>query len=115
LYTQYCETTPSGETEGLGVSFIEASACGLPIVTTRHNGLPEVVLDGVSGLLSEEGDITAMAQNIATLARDSGRWTAMGRAGREHVVRSFSLDQQADALLEHCTAVARAKPGRRRF
>jgi colanic acid/amylovoran biosynthesis glycosyltransferase len=115
LYTQYCETTPSGETEGLGVSFIEASASGLPIVTTRHNGLPEVVLDGVSGLLSEEGDVRAMARNIATLARDSGRWTAMGRAGREHVVTAFSLDQQADALLEHCTAVARAKPGRRRF
>ncbi len=114
LYTQYCETTPSGETEGLGVSFIEASACGLPIVTTRHNGLPEVVLDGVSGLLSEEGDVGAMARNIAALARDRGRWPAMGCAGRDHVVTRFSLDRQADALLEHCAAVARAKPGRGR-
>jgi colanic acid/amylovoran biosynthesis glycosyltransferase len=107
LYTQYCETTPSGETEGLGVSFIEASACGLPIVTTRHNGLPEVVLDGASGLLSEEGDVSAMAQNIATLARDRGRWTTMGREGRRHVTQNFSLARQADTLLEHCTAVAR--------
>jgi len=112
LYTQYCETTPSGETEGLGVSFIEASASGLPIVTTRHNGLPEVVLDGVSGLLSEEGDVAAMAENIAALARDRDRWPAMGRAGRDHVVQRFSLDRQTDALLQHCAAVARAKRSR---
>jgi colanic acid/amylovoran biosynthesis glycosyltransferase len=114
LYTQYCETTPSGETEGLGVSFIEASASGLPLVTTRHNGLPEVVLDGVSGLLSEEGDVTAMAQNIAALARDRGRWPEMGRAGREHVVQRFSLDRQSDELLHHCTTVAGAACGRQR-
>ena len=111
LYTQYCETTPSGETEGLGVSFIEASASGLPIVTTRHNGLPEVVLDSVSGLLSAEGDIAAMAQNIAALAQNSDRWTAMGWAGREHVVKSFSLDKQAEALFEHCMSASQIKRG----
>jgi glycosyltransferase involved in cell wall biosynthesis len=106
LYTQYCETTPSGETEGLGVSFIEASASGLPIATTRHNGLPEVVLDGVSGLLSEEGDVAGMARNIAALASRPERWAEMGRAGRHHVERTFDLDRQADALLAHCHTVA---------
>jgi colanic acid/amylovoran biosynthesis glycosyltransferase len=106
LYTQYCETTPSGETEGLGVSFIEASAAGLPIATTRHNGLPEVVLDRVSGLLSEEGDVTAMAHNIAELASSPQRWAEMGRAGRKHVEATFALDRQADVLFEHCRLIA---------
>lgn len=106
LYTQYCETTPSGETEGLGVTFIEASATGLPIATTRHNGLPEVVLDGVSGLLSPEGDVAAMARNIASLAAMPERWGQMGRAGRAHVEKMFDLDRQAAMLLEHCRAVA---------
>jgi colanic acid/amylovoran biosynthesis glycosyltransferase len=106
LYTQYCETTPSGETEGLGVSLIEASATGLPIMTTRHNGLPEVVLDGESGLLSPEGDIQAMARNIASVAANPARWTQMGRAGRAHVEAAFDLRRQAQALLEHCQAVA---------
>jgi colanic acid/amylovoran biosynthesis glycosyltransferase len=106
VYTQYCETTPTGETEGLGVSFIEASAAGLPIATTRHNGLPEVVLDGVSGLLSEEGDVTAMAKNIATLAMAPERWGQMGRAGRAHVEHTFSLDRQARMLLDHCRSIA---------
>lgn len=105
LYTQYCETTPSGETEGLGVSLIEASAAGLPIATTRHNGLPEVVIDGASGLLSEEGDVAGMARNIAALASTPERWGAMGRAGRAHVEKMFVLDRQADALLAHCQAV----------
>lgn len=106
LYTQYCETTPAGETEGLGVSFIEASASGLPIATTRHNGLPEVVLDGTTGLLSAEGDIAGMAGNIARLATTPESWDAMGRAGRAHVERRFALDRQADALLEHCRRIA---------
>jgi colanic acid/amylovoran biosynthesis glycosyltransferase len=106
LYTQYCETTASGETEGLGVSFIEASAAGLPIATTRHNGLPEVVLDQVSGLLSTEGDVTAMARHIAALASAPERWRSMGRAGRDHVEKTFDLDRQAAMLLDHCRAVA---------
>jgi colanic acid/amylovoran biosynthesis glycosyltransferase len=106
LYTQYCETTPSGETEGLGVSFIEASAAGLAIATTRHNGLPEVVLDGVSGLLSAEGDVSAMASNIAALASTPLQWEAMGRAGREHVEKTFALGRQAAALLDHCRSIA---------
>lgn len=105
LYTQYCETTPSGETEGLGVSFIEASAAGLPIATTRHNGLPEVVLDGISGLLSPEGDVAAMARNIAALAAAPERWESMGRAGRAHVEKTFALDRQAVMLLDHCRLV----------
>lgn len=106
LYTQYCETTATGETEGLGVSFIEASATGLPIATTLHNGLPEVVLNGVSGLLSAEGDVTAMAKNIATLATAPERWQQMGRAGRAHVEKMFELDRQAGVLLDHCRSVA---------
>jgi colanic acid/amylovoran biosynthesis glycosyltransferase len=106
LYTQYCETTPAGETEGLGVSFIEASAAGLPSVTTHHNGLPEVVLDGISGLLSREGDVTAMAMNIVTLATTPDRWGQMGRAGREHVEKTFALERQARILLDHCRSIA---------
>ena len=109
LYTQYCETTPSGETEGLGVSFIEASATGLPIATARHNGLPEVVLDGVSGLLSPEGDVSAMAANIAALASTPRQWEAMGSSGREHVEKTFALDRQAAVLLAHCRSIAASR------
>lgn len=109
LYTQYCETTPSGETEGLGVSFIEASAAGLPIATTRHNGLPEVVLDRISGLLSAEGDVMGMAKNIAALANTPDKWGLMGHAGRAHVEKTFALDRQAGLLLDHCRSIAQRR------
>lgn len=108
VYTQYSETAASGDTEGLPTSCIEASASGLPVVTTRHNGLPEVVLDGVSGLLSDEGDVQGMARNIASLAGATGRWTQMGRAGRRRAEECFSIDTQAQRLLDHCLRVSKA-------
>jgi colanic acid/amylovoran biosynthesis glycosyltransferase len=111
LYTQYCETTSFGEAEALGVSLIEASAAGLPIASTRTGGVPEVVIDGTSGLLSEQGDVSAMARNIAALATTPERWGQMGSAGREHVEQTFALDRQADMLLDHCRSIAARRSG----
>ncbi|MFO7768983.1 MAG: glycosyltransferase [bacterium] len=99
LYTQHSLTSPDGDEEGLGVSFVEASASGLPVVATRHDGIPEVVRDGVSGLLVREGDWEAMGDRIAELAVHPERWTSMGRAGRHHVVEHFSLGEQACRLV----------------
>ena len=93
IYTQHCMTGRDGDTEGLGVSFIEASASGLPVVSTRHNGIPEVVLHNRTGLLSEEGDVEGMARNIAALAEDPARWSAFGREGRRHVEQTFALNK----------------------
>lgn len=100
LYTQHCVTTADGDTEGLGLSFAEASACGLPVVSTRHNGIPEVVLHGQTGLLGPEGDVGAMAEHIVELAVDPARWSTMGRAGREHVAAHFTIDQAINRQLE---------------
>lgn len=96
IYTQYCETTREGDTEGQGVTFVEASSSGLPIVTTRHNGIPDVVLDGITGYLVEEGDIQGMADRIAKLARQPEQWKALGQAGRQHVEKNFSLEMQLE-------------------
>ncbi|MCA9295321.1 MAG: glycosyltransferase [Phycisphaerales bacterium] len=92
IYTQHCVTAKDGDMEGLGVVFAEASACGLPIVSTRHNGIPDVVLHGQTGILCEEHDIEATAQAIATLARSPELRAQMGHAGRAHIERNFNLD-----------------------
>jgi glycosyltransferase involved in cell wall biosynthesis len=94
LYTQHCKTAPDGDQEGLGVSFIEASATGLPIVATRHNGLPDVILDRETGVLVEEGDAEAMGRAIASLAKRPDKWVKMGQAGRQHIEETFDLENQ---------------------
>ena len=94
LYTQHCVTASDGDQEGQGVTFVEASACGRPIVSTKHNGIPDVVLDGKTGVLVDEGDVHAMGKAIASLARDPEMWTELGRAGRAHAERNFSIQGQ---------------------
>jgi colanic acid/amylovoran biosynthesis glycosyltransferase len=107
MYVQHSRTAPDGDEEGLGLTFVEASARGLPIVSTRHNGIPEVVLDEQTGYLVPEGDVDAMAQRITELAKNPSLWSTMGRAGRAHVEERFVLDRQVARTLEILEASAR--------
>jgi len=98
LYTQHCKTASNGDQEGQGVSFVEASASGLPIIATRHNGLPDVILDGETGYLVEEGDVKAMGRKIAHLAKKPEKWRRMGKAGRRHIEKKFDQKNQTERM-----------------
>lgn len=98
IYTQHCQTASDGDQEGQGVSFVEASASGLPIVATRHNGLPDVIIDGETGYLVEEQDTRAMGKRIAELANQPDKWLEMGRAGRTHIEKKFNLNRQSKKI-----------------
>ena len=100
LFLQHSVTAPSGDTEGLGITLLEAMATGIPIVVTRHNGFPETVLDGVTGLLVEEHDVDGMAAAIADLLSDAARARAMGAAGRERVRTLFDRADRTAHLRE---------------
>lgn len=93
IMVQHSVETADGDMEGLPVSLTEAAACGLPIIATRHSGIPEIVVDGVNGFLVEEHDVEAMAQRMLELARTPERWTAMGNAGRALVTGKFGHDE----------------------
>jgi colanic acid/amylovoran biosynthesis glycosyltransferase len=80
------------------VSFVEASASGLPIVSTRHNGLPDVILDEETGFLVEEGNSEEMGQKIAHLASNPERWNEIGRKGRMHMEERFDLSKQIEKM-----------------
>jgi hypothetical protein len=67
---QHSMATPEVKCEGTPVSVMEAGASGLPVVATRNGGIPDVVLDGRTGFLVEEGDVAAMAGRMIELARD---------------------------------------------
>ena len=79
--------------EGLPTTVLEAMAAGLPVVATAVGGTPEVVVDGVTGLLVPPRDSAALAQAIAALLRDPELRGRMGKAGRERVAQHFSVER----------------------
>lgn len=91
--------------ESFGVATLEASAMGLPVVAARIGGLPEVVQDGITGLLVEAEDIDALASAIHVLAKDPVRRQAMGRAGAAFVRRRFGWDASLDRMEQLYTKI----------
>ncbi|MCL6262743.1 glycosyltransferase family 4 protein [Craterilacuibacter sp. RT1T] len=76
--------------EGLPISLLEAMAWSLPIISTRVGGIPELVSDGVSGLLLDAGDIDGLRDALLRLALDASLRKSMGQAGRLRVASTFS-------------------------
>lgn len=79
-------------TEALSLALIEASFYGLPIVSTNIGGIPEVVVDQVSGFLSSTCDSNAFSNNIIKLLEDKNLRTRMGSAANKHIVNKFSRE-----------------------
>ncbi|MEW9669184.1 glycosyltransferase [Ammoniphilus sp. 3BR4] len=91
-------TGRKGDMEGLPVSILEAQATGLPVISTRHSGIPEAVLDGRSGFLAEEGNIKELAQKLLDLMNQPKRWTEFGSEGRIRVTEHFDAKKSAEEL-----------------
>lgn len=83
--------------EGLGVALLEASASGVAIVASAVGGIPEVVHDGVNGLLVPPGDTEALRHAIVRLLADPETRQTMGQAGRALMEREFSIERMAEA------------------
>lgn len=98
-------TAADGDQEGIPVTLMEAMATGMPVVTTRHSGIPELVEDGVSGLLAPEGDPAALADALRWLAGPPERARAMGRAARRRVAAEYDAAALDDALARHLDAL----------
>jgi colanic acid/amylovoran biosynthesis glycosyltransferase len=100
VFCQHSVVDPAtGDEEGLPVAILEAMAHGLPVVSTRHAGIPEAVLDAVNGFLVEEGDVDGMAERLCALAADPALRQQFGAAGRERVRSRFSWAGERDELL----------------
>ena len=89
--------------EGFGVSALEASAMELPVVASNIHGIPDVVVDGETGLLLPPADVDALADAIARLAGDAALRRTMGVAGRAFVARDYRWEDNA-ALMEQLYA-----------
>lgn len=99
IFLQPSVRAEDGDAEGgAPVTLTELSASGMPIVATRHCDIPEVVLDGRSGVLAEERDVDGLAEKLAVVISSPGTWGSMGRAGRAHVEEYFDIRKQVKEL-----------------
>jgi len=97
-FVQHSLRTTDGDSEGTPVALLEAGACGLPVVSTRHAGITDVVCEGETGFLVDEGDIESMAEYMIRLAENPGLAAGLGRQFRQHVVSNFSLNDSIERL-----------------
>lgn len=89
---------PDGQMEGLPVALMEALACGIPTVSTALSGIPEIVIDGVTGLLAEPGDVASLHSALTSMIESGPEALEYTSAGRELVMREFDLRQSTQAL-----------------
>jgi len=97
-FVQHSVEAPDGDCEGTPVSIIEAGAAGLPVVATRHGGIPDVVEDGRTGFLVDELDVAGMAQRMIQLAENQELAGRMGQAARQRIAANFSMEQSIGCL-----------------
>ena len=84
--------TAAGDRESRLNVVKEAFACAVPVIATRHGGIPELVDDGSTGLLVDEFDVEALAGAVANLASNHGLSAEMGRRGRATVVGTYDIE-----------------------
>ena len=95
-----CRVGADGNSDALPTVLIEALAAGLPVVSTPVAGIPEIVTDGVEGLIVDpDNDPNALAAAISRLLTDTGTWTKMAAAGPVKQQRLFNRDRTIDELL----------------
>ena len=97
-FVQHSMVAPDGDSEGSPVSVVEAQLSGLPVISTRHAGIPEVVVDGETGYLVGEGDVIGMAAFIARLAVDADLAAKLGRSGSIRARSSFTTQHHIDQV-----------------
>lgn len=86
--------------EGLPLAVIEAMACGLPVIAANTASLPEVIEQGVTGLLCPVDDVSAFAAAARALARDASRWLALRAAARQRAQQCFSETGQIQCWID---------------
>lgn len=91
-FVQHSVEASSGDSEGTPVAILEAGASGLPVISTRHAGIPDVVIEGETGFLVDERDFEGMAEHMILLAQDPVLAQRMGEAARRRIAHDFSIE-----------------------
>jgi colanic acid/amylovoran biosynthesis glycosyltransferase len=93
-------TGKGGDQEGIPVVLMEAMARGLPVISTYHSGIPELVQDGISGFLLRERDVDGLAEKLEHLITHPEMRDQMGAEGRKYVEENYNIDKLNNRLVE---------------
>lgn len=105
-FVQHSVEAADGDCEGTPVAILEAGASGVPVVSTRHTGIPDVVIHDKTGLLVDERDVSGMAKAMIRLAGDSAEARRLGQNAQRHISASFRTETQMERII---TILAGAK------
>lgn len=97
VFVLNCRTDEHGTKEGLPIATLEAAACGLPAISTYHAGIPESIIDGVTGFLVNEFDNEAFAEAMIKMT-DYNKRSEMSKASRKFMEDKFDLDKCNEVL-----------------
>ena len=109
LFVAVSVTAANGDQDAPVNTLKEAMAMGLPVVATRHGGIPELVENGVSGYLVPERDGPAIAVALSRLIDQGDAWPTMGAAGRQAVERQFDMARLNDRLVAIYETLSQAR------
>jgi glycosyltransferase involved in cell wall biosynthesis len=97
-FIQHSIEAQDGDMEGTPVAILEANAAGLPVVSTYHAGIPDVIIHKETGLLSKERDIKGMANNMLWILEHKDEAMKMGKKGKARIASNFSMKQHIKNL-----------------
>lgn len=104
-FVQHSVTAPNGEKEGAPVAIMEAGATGLPVVSTRHAGIRDIVVEHETGYLVDEGDVPGMAYYMQQLLMHPEQASEMGISAQQRIIRHFSLEKNIRLLSQYIEQV----------
>ena len=90
-FVQHSKQAENGDKEGTPVAIMEAMAVGLPVVSTRHGGIPDVIIDRVNGLLVNEKDVIGMANAILELAQNRKLAKQIGLNAKQTIIEFYNM------------------------
>ncbi|GER59702.1 hypothetical protein ULMA_18100 [Patiriisocius marinus] len=99
-FVQHSITADNGDMEGTPLAVLEASVSGIPVISTFHAGITDVIINKKTGLLSKEHDVDLMADNMIKVLSDLDYAKEMGAAGKNHIKNNFSMERHITSLQE---------------
>jgi len=94
-------TASDGDMEGIPMVLMEAMAMGIPVISTIHSGIPELIKDGETGLLVPERDVKALSSKLDYLITKPAIWPSLTGNARQYVEKHFNVERQNDRLLRY--------------